>query len=142
MIRILLVIITLSISQNCLAHTDNLKVEILKFSINSNDEYVLEIKPIDSKERRIIYIRYDPKRAVGNEYLELTLDKYRESIKLLESSFMKTSEIEICRLSGIGYSPIDGKTGEFRTNALFISERKGQYNFVCFCHSVYGTSPD
>ncbi len=136
----------------CFAHYSTLEINVLDFQSHGNDEYtivfeaedtMMDDKFVPEKERKyIVHIRFDPKRAQCR-YLDLTLEKYRQAIKLLKQQIVLSKSLTICRLSDIGYSQIKGRKGHYRSEALYIEKVNVESeDYVCFCHSVWGASPD
>jgi hypothetical protein len=141
-IRIISFVVLLLVPVHVYSHADMVEIEVVKLVPLESNEYELHFKRKGVEDTQIIYIRYDPKRAVGRDYLPITKENYLKAAELLQRRAIVGMTIEICRISGAGYSPIEGKVHEYRSNAMYVSKPGAGKDRICLCPSVWGTSPD
>lgn len=156
--RVLVVMWMMVIPLTGFSHMTTQYIEVVSFSATKKDEYRLVFRvyepywdsrggavplfAVPPSKLQVVHVRHDPRRAAGNDIFRLSYDEYQQAIMLLKEQATFPVPFKIALMSGAGYSKIKNRPGEFRTNALNLCKLGGKKEYVCFFHSVWGTSPD
>ena len=125
----LLLVLSFFGSMPAAAGGDYFEVEVLSFHALGNDEYRIVLRPMTSiyvsdgvrTDPIVIYLRHD-EAAMRRAFSEaVSKEEYLAAIDLLMQQIAQSTKIRF-GFWGRGVVPIEGKPGEFPSNALTIEE--------------------
>lgn len=124
------------------ANATTISVMVIEMS-QKGEEHVLLLEPQNHKtlpKQITIHLKFDPTKAAfaASDFRE----DFDVAIEELKAAVATKVPITIGLMSGIGFNPINGRPGHFRSEEIQLVDWFGEPDVVCFFHSDrYAVAP-